>query len=188
MTAEDMRRSLSRIALEVVERNRGLDEVVLVGIQRRGFPLAGRLAADLGQLEGVEVPVGALDINLYRDDLQERAQPLVRPTQMPFQIDGKRVVLVDDVLFTGRTIRAALDALVDFGRPGQVQLAILVDRGHQELPIRADYVGRTLATEWDEMVKVRLMEVDGVDEVVVSGRVLGLPIFEEGEGGHGDDC
>ena len=102
MTAEDMRRSLSRIALEVVERNRGLDEVVLVGIQRRGFPLAGRLAADLGQLEGVEVPVGALDINLYRDDLQERAQPLVRPTQMPFRIDGKRVVLVDDVLFTGR--------------------------------------------------------------------------------------
>ena len=191
MTAEDMRRSLMRIAYEVVERNRGLAGVALVGIQRRGFPLAARLASDLGELEGTEVPVGALDINLYRDDLQERAQPLVRPTQMPFRIDGKRVVLVDDVLFTGRTIRAALDALMDFGRPGQVQLAILVDRGHQELPIRADYVGRTLATEWDEMVKVRLMEVDSIDEVVVSKRILGLPILgedDEREAGNGDNC
>ncbi len=186
-----MRRSLTRIAYEVVERNRGLADVALVGIQRRGFPLAARLASDLGELEGTEVPVGALDINLYRDDLQERAQPLVRPTQMPFRVDGKRVVLVDDVLFTGRTIRAALDALMDFGRPGQVQLAILVDRGHQELPIRADYVGRTLATEWDEMVKVRLLEVDSIDEVVVSKRILGLPILEkddEREAGNGDNC
>ena len=186
-----MRRSLTRIAYEVVERNRGLADVALVGIQRRGFPLAARLASDLGELEGTEVPVGALDINLYRDDLQERAQPLVRPTQMPFRIDRKRVVLVDDVLFTGRTIRAALDALMDFGRPGQVQLAILVDRGHQELPIRADYVGRTLATEWNEMVKVRLMEVDSIDEVVVSKRILGLPILgedDEREAGNGDNC
>ena len=184
-----MRRSLSRIALEVLERNRGLDDLVLVGIQRRGAPLADRLASGLGELESVTVPVGKLDINLYRDDLQERAQPLVRPTQMPFRIDGKKIVLVDDVLFTGRTIRAALDALMDFGRPGQVQLAILVDRGHQELPIRADYVGRTVFTDWDEVVKVRLMEVDSVDEVVLSKRALGLPILldDEGETGHGDD-
>ena len=177
MTPVDMRRSLTRIAHEIVERNRGLSDLMLVGIQRRGFPLAERLASRLGQLEPVDVPVGALDINLYRDDLQERAQPLVRPTQMPFPIDGRKVVLVDDVLFTGRTIRAALDALTDFGRPAQVQLAILVDRGHQELPIRADYTGRTLPTEWDDMVKVRLAEVDGADEVVVSKRVLGLPTF-----------
>ena len=114
---------------------------------------------------------------------------MVRPTQMPFSIEGKKIVLVDDVLFTGRTIRAALDALMDFGRPGQVQLAILVDRGHQELPIRADYVGRTVSTDWDEVVKVRLMEVDSVDEVVLSKRVLGLPILlaDEGETAHGDD-
>ena len=191
MTPDDMRRSLSRIALEVLERNRGLDDLVLVGIQRRGAPLADRLAFDLGELESVTVPVGKLDINLYRDDLQERAQPLVRPTQMPFRVDGKKIVLVDDVLFTGRTIRAALDALMDFGRPGQVQLAILVDRGHQELPIRADYVGRTVSTDWDEVVKVRLMEVDSVDEVVVSKRALGLPVLtddDEQEAGHGDDC
>ncbi len=191
MTPDDMRRSLTRIAYEVLERNRGLSDLVLVGIQRRGFPLADRLASNLVQLEGVAVPVGALDINLYRDDLQERAQPLVRPTQMPFRIADKKVVLVDDVLFTGRTIRAALDALMDFGRPGQVQLAILVDRGHQELPIRADYVGRTFSTEWDDMVKVRLMEVDDLDEVVVSKRILGLPILTEdveSEAGHGDDC
>ena len=177
MTPADMRRSLTRIAHETVERNRGLSDLVLVGIQRRGFPLAERLASDLRQLEPAPVPVGALDINLYRDDLQERAQPLVRPTRMPFPMDGRKVVLVDDVLFTGRTIRAALDALTDLGRPAQVQLAILIDRGHQELPIRADYVGRTLPTEWDDMVKVRLLEVDGTDEVVVSKRVLGLPTF-----------
>ena len=183
MTPVDMHRSLTRIAHEIVERNRGLSDLVLVGIQRRGFPLATRLASYLGQLEPMDVPVGALDINLYRDDLQERAQPLVRPTRMPFPIDGKKVVLVDDVLFTGRTIRSALDALTDLGRPAQVQLAILVDRGHQELPINADYTGRTLPTEWDEMVKVRLAEVDGADEVVVSKRVLGLPTFGDGDQG-----
>ena len=189
MTADDMGRALSRIAHEILERNLGVADVVLVGIQRRGVPLAQRLAVELAQLEGGVVAVASLDINLYRDDLQERAQPLVRPTQMPFSIEGKKIVLVDDVLFTGRTIRAALDALMDFGRPGQVQLAILVDRGHQELPIRADYVGRTVSTDWDEVVKVRLMEVDSVDEVVLSKRVLGLPILldDEGETGHGDD-
>ncbi len=191
MAPDDMQRSLGRIALEVMERNRSLADVVLVGILRRGVPLADRLAADLGQLEGAVVPVASLDINLYRDDLQERAQPLVRPTQIPFSIAGKKIVLVDDVLFTGRTIRAALDALMDLGRPSEVQLAVLVDRGHQELPIRADYVGRAFATEWDDVVKVRLMEVDEVDEVVVSKRILGLPIFvesDESEAAHGNDC
>ena len=184
-----MGRALSRIAHEILERNLGVADVVLVGIQRRGVPLAQRLAVELAHLEGGVVAVASLDINLYRDDLQERAKPLVRPTQMPFSIEGKKIVLVDDVLFTGRTIRAALDALMDFGRPGQVQLAILVDRGHQELPIRADYVGRTVSTDWDEVVKVRLMEVDSVDEVVLSKRVLGLPILlaDEGETAHGDD-
>ena len=150
-----MRRSLNRIALEVLERNRGLSDLAVVGIQRRGVPLADRLASELGQMEDVTVPVASLDINLYRDDLQERAQPLARPTQMPFPVDGKKIVLVDAVLFTGRTIRTAMDALMDFGRPKQVQLAVLVDRGHQELPIRADYVGRTVSTEWDDVVKVR---------------------------------
>ena len=191
MTADDMRRSLNRIALEVLERNRGLSDLAVVGIQRRGAPLADRLASELGQMEDVTVPVASLDINLYRDDLQERAQPLVRPTQMPFPVDGKKIVLVDDVLFTGRTIRTAMDALMGFGRPKQVQLAILVDRGHQELPIRADYVGRTVSTEWDDVVKVRLMEVDNIDEVVVSKRVLGLPIFTEddnSEAGNGHTC
>ena len=187
MTADDMRRSLNRIALEVLERNRGLSDLAVVGIQRRGVPLADRLASELGQREAVTVPVASLDINLYRDDLQERAQPLVRPTQMPFPVDGKKIVLVDDVLFTGRTIRAALDALMDFGRPGQVQLVILVDRGHQELPIRADYVGRTFSTEWDDVVKVRLMEVDNIDEVVVSKRVLGLPTFSEDDNSEAGD-
>ena len=189
MTDDDMGRALSRIAHEILERNLGVADVVLVGIQRRGVPLAQRLAVELAHLEGGAVAVASLDINLYRDDLQERAKPLVRPTQMPFSIEGKKIVLVDDVLFTGRTIRAALDALMDFGRPGQVQLAILVDRGHQELPIRADYVGRTVSTDWDEVVKVRLMEVDSVDEVVLSKRVLGFPILldDEGETGHGDD-
>ena len=188
MTADDMRRSLNRIALEVLERNRGLSDLAVVGIQRRGVPLADRLASELGQMEDVTVPVASLDINLYRDDLQERAQPLARPTQMPFPVDGKKIVLVDAVLFTGRTIRTAMDALMDFGRPKQVQLAVLVDRGHQELPIRADYVGRTVSTEWDDVVKVRLMEVDNIDEVVVSKRVLGLPIFTEddsSEAGNG---
>ena len=188
MTADDMRRSLNRIALEVLERNRGLSDLAVVGIQRRGGPLADRLSSELGQLESVTVPVASLDINLYRDDLQERAQPLVRPTQIPFPVDGKKIVLVDDVLFTGRTIRAAMDALMALGRPKQLQLAVLVDRGHQELPIRADYVGRTVSTEWDDVVKVRLMEVDNIDEVVVNKRVLGLPIFTEddsSEAGNG---
>lgn len=158
MDESGISRSLSRIAHEILERNRGVAGVLLVGIHTRGVFLARRLAANLAAFEGAEVPVASLDINLYRDDLQERAQPRVRPTEMPFGIAGKRVVLVDDVLFTGRTVRAALDALNDFGRPRQVQLAVLLDRGHRELPIRADYVGRNIPTGWDDLVKVRLME------------------------------
>ena len=187
MSADEMRQTLEAMTSEILTANPDRP-VILLGIERRGGPLAHRLS-EIMEARGTATALGTLDINLYRDDLQERAQPLVRPTQMPFRIDGKKIVLVDDVLFTGRTIRAALDALMDFGRPGQVQLAILVDRGHQELPIRADYVGRTVSTDWDEVVKVRLMEVDSVDEVVLSKRVLGLPILlhDEGETGHGDD-
>ena len=179
MDESGISRSLSRIAHEILERNRGVADVLLVGIHTRGVFLARRLAANLAVFEGAEVPVASLDINLYRDDLQERAQPRVRPTEMPFSIAGKRVVLVDDVLFTGRTVRAALDALNDFGRPRQVQLAILLDRGHRELPIRADYVGRNIPTGWDDLVKVRLMESDNVDEVVLAKRTLGLPTFTD---------
>ncbi len=182
MDESGISRALSRIAHEILERNRGVDDVLLVGIHTRGVYLAHRLASLAGEFEGAAVPVASLDINLYRDDLQERAQPLVRPTEMPFGIDGKRVVLVDDVLFTGRTVRAALDALNDFGRPRQVQLAILLDRGHRELPIRADYVGRNVPTAWDELVKVRLVESDDVDEVVLTKRVLGLPTLTDDGG------
>ena len=149
MDRDAIGRALARIAHEVLERNGGADDVRLVGIQTRGVPLAHRLAARIVEFEGASTPVASLDINLYRDDLQERSRPSVRPTEIPFSIKDKKVVLVDDVLFTGRTIRAALDALNDFGRPRQVQLAILLDRGHRELPIRADYVGRNIPTGWD---------------------------------------
>ena len=189
MDRDAIGRALARIAHEVLERNGGADDVRLVGIQTRGVPLAHRLAARIVEFEGAKTPVASLDINLYRDDLQERSRPSVRPTEIPFSIKDKKVVLVDDVLFTGRTIRAALDALNDFGRPRQVQLAILLDRGHRELPIRADYVGRNIPTGWDEMVKVRLVECDGRDEVVLTKRVLGLPIIPDGEipqGGGGE--
>ncbi len=181
MDESGISRALARIAHEILERNRGADDVRLVGIHTRGVPLAHRLAARIAEFEGAATPVASLDINLYRDDLQEGSRPSVRPTEMPFSIRDKKVVLVDDVLFTGRTIRAALDALNDFGRPRQVQLAILVDRGHRELPIRADYVGRNLPTRRDELVKVRLAECDNRDEVVLTERVLGLPLVTEAE-------
>lgn len=168
MTADDLRRVLNRIAHEVVERNRGVDDLLFVGIHTRGIPLAHRLAANVRRFEGHEVPVATLDISLYRDDTAYRARPLLHPATFPIPIDGKRVVLVDDVLFTGRSIRAALDALVDFGRPQLVQLAVLVDRGHRELPVRADYVGKNLPTALGEEVLVRLVETDGVDEVVIT--------------------
>ncbi|MCH8280097.1 MAG: bifunctional pyr operon transcriptional regulator/uracil phosphoribosyltransferase PyrR [Chloroflexi bacterium] len=167
MNDQDIRRALARVAHEILERNRGAEDLVIVGIYTRGVPLGQRLARNLLEFEGTEVPVAALDINLYRDDLKDRSRPLVRPTDLPVSIQGKTVVLVDDVLFTGRTIRAAMDALNDFGRPRQVQLAILLDRGHRELPIRADYVGQNMPTALDEQVRVRLVETDGVDEVAL---------------------
>ena len=167
MTSDDMRRVIGRIAHEIIERNRGAAGLLLVGIQRRGVPLAQRLGETIASLEGVQVPVGALDINLYRDDLTSRPQPLVRPTTLPTGVDDRIVVLVDDVLYTGRTARAALNALMDLGRPKQVQLAVMVDRGHRELPIRADYVGKNVPTAQNEQVRVRVGDFDAVNEVVL---------------------
>ena len=167
MSQEDVRRALARMAHEILERNRGVKDLVIVGIHTRGVHLARRISANLAEFEGVEVPVATLDVSLYRDDIRVRTQLKLQPTDIPMDIQGKRVILVDDVLYTGRTVRAAMDALVDFGRPQQVQLAILLDRGHRELPIRADYVGQNLPTSIHERVKVRLMESDGADEVAL---------------------
>jgi pyrimidine operon attenuation protein / uracil phosphoribosyltransferase len=165
-----MGRSLARMAHEIVERNRGVDELAFVGIRTRGVPLAQRLARAIRDITQVDVPVGSLDITLYRDDLMRHTvgpQPLVRLTDIPFSIDDRKILLVDDVLFTGRTIRAALDALIDFGRPRAIQLIVMVDRGHRELPIKADYVGKNLPTALTQSVRVRLQEIDGRDEVVL---------------------
>jgi pyrimidine operon attenuation protein / uracil phosphoribosyltransferase len=162
----EIRRTTIRIAHEILERNKGADDLVLVGIAARGDDLARRLAGQILDIEGTKVPVGALDITFYRDDIGLRAEaPEVHETRVDFDVNGRTVVLVDDVLFTGRTIRAALDALVDFGRPRQIQLAVLVDRGHRELPIRADYVGKNVPTRPDQAVSVLLAEVDGEDAV-----------------------
>ena len=172
MDADRMSRALTRIAHEILERNRGLDELALVGIRTRGVPIARRLARALREINGDDVPTGALDITLYRDDLMRHAvgpQPVVRRTEIPFSIDDRKILLVDDVLYTGRTIRAALDALIDFGRPRAIQLVVLVDRGHRELPIKADYVGKNLPTSLKQSVQVRLQEIDGADEVVDRG-------------------
>ena len=169
MDADYTTRSLNRIAYEILEKNRTLDDLALVGIRSRGVPLARRLAEKLKEIAGAEPPVGELDINLYRDDLSRIAyHPVLKTTEIPFGIDNKVVVLVDDVLFTGRTIRSALNALMDLGRPSWVQLAVLVDRGHRELPIRADYIGKNVATSKIQNVDVRLSEVDGVDEVLIA--------------------
>ncbi|THF84825.1 bifunctional pyr operon transcriptional regulator/uracil phosphoribosyltransferase PyrR [Deinococcus sp. KSM4-11] len=166
LSADEIRRGLTRIAHEIVERNRGAEDLAIIGVHTRGIPLAARLASKLSELEGVEIPTGMLDITLYRDDLSEVAhQPIIRETHVPFDIARRRVVLVDDVLYTGRTVRAALDALIDLGRPLGIQLAVLIDRGHRELPIRADYVGKNLPTAKSELVKVKLQETDGVDIV-----------------------
>ncbi|MBI4201213.1 MAG: bifunctional pyr operon transcriptional regulator/uracil phosphoribosyltransferase PyrR [Chloroflexi bacterium] len=170
MSAQDMRRAITRIAHEILERNRGADSLVLAGIRTRGAPLAQRLAQRISEFEGQQVPVGTLDIGLYRDDVASRARPLLHSSHIPVDVNGRDVVLVDDVLFTGRTARAALDALTDFGRPRRVQLAVLVDRGHRELPIRPDYVGRNVPTATGEQIKVRMEEVDGNDEVVLITR------------------
>jgi len=170
MDADRMSRTLTRIAHEIVERNRGVKGLALVGIRTRGVFIAKRLANALQQITDEPVPTGALDITLYRDDLMRHAvgpQPLVRRTEIPFSIDDHKVVLVDDVLYTGRTIRAALDALIDFGRPKEIQLIVLVDRGHRELPIKADYVGKNVPTSLKESVHVKLVETDGTDEISV---------------------
>jgi pyrimidine operon attenuation protein/uracil phosphoribosyltransferase len=172
LDAADISRAVIRIAHEVLERNKGAGGLVLVGIAARGDDLARRLAAEIQRIEGAEVPVGALDISFYRDDIGLRKEaPEVHETRIPFDISGKTVVLVDDVLFTGRTIRAAMDALVDLGRPRAIQLAVLVDRGHRELPIRADYVGKNAPTRIEDLVRVLLEETDGADAVEV-GEVL----------------
>jgi pyrimidine operon attenuation protein / uracil phosphoribosyltransferase len=168
MTAEEVRRATIRISHELVEKHGGTDGLVLVGIQRRGVPLAGRLARAVAEHEGPSLPVGALDITFYRDDLSLIAQqPVVKGTDIPFDLNGRTVVLVDDVLYTGRTIRAAMDALVDFGRPDAIRLAVLVDRGHRELPIRADHVGKNVPTSREEVVHVSLEEIDGEDAVTI---------------------
>jgi len=167
-----MGRTLTRIAHEILERNRGVEELALVGIRTRGVPIARRLAKAIREINGHEIPTGALDITLYRDDLMRTAvgaQPVIRKTEIPFSIDDKRILLVDDVLYTGRTIRAALDALIEFGRPLVIQLVVLVDRGHRELPIKADYVGKNLPTSQSQSVQVHLMETDGRDEVEILG-------------------
>ena len=160
-------RALTRIAHEILERNGGASDVAFIGLRTRGVTLAHRLAAKILKIDGSDLPVGTLDITLYRDDLDMRGAPVVRGTDIPFSIKGKAVVLVDDVLFTGRTIRAALDALIDLGRPRMIQLAILIDRGHRELPIRPDYIGKNLPTSRRETVSVRLREHDGDDRVVI---------------------
>jgi pyrimidine operon attenuation protein/uracil phosphoribosyltransferase len=170
MDADRISRALTRIAHEIVERNRGVENVALVGVRSRGVPLARRLAKALQDITGDQVPTGALDITLYRDDLMRHAvgpQPQVRRTEIPFSIDDRMIILVDDVLYTGRTTRAALDALIDFGRPRAIQLVALVDRGHRELPIKADYVGKNIPTSRHESVQVRVHELDGADEVLL---------------------
>jgi pyrimidine operon attenuation protein/uracil phosphoribosyltransferase len=168
MDADGIDRSLTRIAYEILEKNKGTEELCLVGIRTGGVYLAERLKKKISGMEGVDIPSGILDITLYRDDLRlSDKKPMLEKTDIPFSLDNKKVVLVDDVLFTGRTIRAAMDALIDFGRPKFIQLAVLIDRGHRELPIRADFVGKNLPSSLWESVVVKLMEKNGIDEVVI---------------------
>lgn len=172
MDSEAIRRALVRIAHEIIEKNKGVEDVVIVGIRTRGVPLAQRIAAEINAIENCEMTVGMLDITLYRDDLSTLGyNPVVHGTDINFALSGKHVVLVDDVLYTGRTIRAALDAVIDMGRPKTIQLAVLVDRGHKELPIRADYVGKNVPTSQKETIEVVLNEIDGTDEVYIGERV-----------------
>lgn len=169
MDEKAIERALVRIAHEIIEKNRGVQNVALIGIKRRGVPLAQRIAREIKKIENVTVSVGVLDITLYRDDLSSlNDQPVLNSTSIDFDVTGKTVILVDDVLYTGRTVRAALDAIVDIGRPNSIQLAILIDRGHRELPIRADYVGKNVPTSKTEIVNVNVVEVDGLDKVVIS--------------------
>jgi pyrimidine operon attenuation protein/uracil phosphoribosyltransferase len=167
MESDDVRRALTRISHEIVERNRGTDDLVIVGIRTRGAPLADRIANSIAQFEGVDVPSGALDVSLYRDDVALRGPRNIEATTVPADLDGRVVVLVDDVLYTGRTIRAAFDAILDLGRPRTIRLAVLVDRGHREIPIRADHVGKNLPTSAHEIVKVHVSEMDGKDAVLI---------------------
>lgn len=168
LDAEKIKRTLQRISHEIVEKNQGIKELVIIGIKSRGAYLAERIAKNIRDIEGEDIPVGALDITMYRDDLTEVAeQPVVHSTEIGFDITGKKIILVDDVLFTGRTVRCALDELIDFGRPANIQLAVLVDRGHREFPIRPDFVGKNIPTSKKESVEVRLEETDGTEEVVV---------------------
>ena len=178
MTADEIRRATTRLSHEIVEKQAGTAGLMLIGIQRRGVPLARRIAASILEHEGVEVSVGALDITFYRDDLSLVAQqPIVKGTELPIGIDGRTIILVDDVLYTGRTIRAAMDALVDFGRPQAIRLAVLVDRGHRELPIRADHVGKNVPTSREELVRVHLEEIDDEDGVEIE-RLVPEPAAE----------
>ncbi len=173
MDSEQMRRAITRLTHEILENNQGIEDLALIGILRRGVPLAERIADKIREIEKRKIPVGTLDITLYRDDLAVRvSQPVVRPSKVLFPLDNKKIVLVDDVIFTGRTIRSALDAVMDLGRPSSIQLAVLVDRGHRELPIRADYVGKNVPTSRREAVAVRFKETDGRDEVFIGDLIF----------------
>jgi pyrimidine operon attenuation protein/uracil phosphoribosyltransferase len=170
--ASSIERTVARIAHEILEKNRGVEDLALIGIQTRGVVLSNRIREAVEAIAGKSVPIGILDINLYRDDLTKVSeQPVIRKTEIAFDLDNKTIVLVDDVLYTGRTIRSALDALVDFGRPKRIELAVLIDRGHRELPIRADFVGKNIPTNENEIVHVRFIETDGKDEVVVAEKL-----------------
>jgi len=169
MDEVEIKRAISRIAHEIIEKNKGIDSILLIGIQRRGVPLAKRIAQEIAKAENKEIPVGILDITFYRDDLSMLSEhPIVNATDIGFNINDKIIILVDDVLYTGRTVRAAIDAIMDLGRPKMIQLATLIDRGHRELPIRADYVGKNVPTSKDELVNVMLSEIDGINKVVIS--------------------
>jgi len=176
LVSSDMKRALSRIAHEIVERNKGAEDIVLVGLRTRGVPLAQRIADIIQYFEGISVPIVALDIALYRDDISSpELEPTLQTTDISIDITDKHLVLVDDVLFTGRSIRAAMDALMDLGRPKSIQLAVLIDRGHRELPVRADYVGKNIPSSRDEEIRVRLEETDGVDKVTIMNSPVGNP-------------
>ena len=165
----EITRAISRIAHEIIEKNKGVENLVLIGIQRRGVPLARRIAEKIMEVEGKSVPVGVLDITFYRDDLSTLAEhPVINATELNFTVNGRNIILIDDVLYTGRTVRAAIEAVIDLGRPKMMQLAVLIDRGHKELPIRADYVGKNVPTSKNEVIHVKLVEIDGTNKVVIS--------------------
>ena len=175
MDASALNRAMTRISHEILEKNKGLDNLVLIGIQRRGVPMTQRIAEYLQKIEGIKPPTGYLDITFYRDDLSMlSSHPIVNGTDIPFDINEKKIILIDDVLFTGRTVRAAIEALFDMGRPAQIQLAIMVDRGHRELPFRPDYVGKNVPTSNTESIHVELMEIDGQDRVSLFDEVINL--------------